>query len=43
MLPDVLRDPGSRSVLGGAQVLDADPNALPIGSWRALAPALLGR
>jgi hypothetical protein len=24
-------------------VLDADPNALPIGSWRALAPALLGR
>jgi len=24
-------------------VLDADPNALPIGSWRVLAPALLGR
>jgi probable F420-dependent oxidoreductase len=24
-------------------VLDADPDALPIGSWRALAPALLGR
>ena len=25
------------------QVLDADPNALPIGAWRSLAPALLGR
>ena len=25
------------------QVLDADANALPIGGWRALAPALLGR
>jgi probable F420-dependent oxidoreductase len=24
------------------QVLDADPSALPIGGWRALAPALLG-
>jgi probable F420-dependent oxidoreductase len=25
------------------QVLEADPNGLPIGGWRALAPALLGR
>jgi probable F420-dependent oxidoreductase len=25
------------------QVLDPDPNALPMGSWRALAPASLGR
>jgi probable F420-dependent oxidoreductase len=25
------------------QVLDPDPNALPMGSWRALAPALLER
>jgi probable F420-dependent oxidoreductase len=25
------------------QVLDADPNGLPIGAWRALAPAVIGR
>jgi probable F420-dependent oxidoreductase len=25
------------------QVLDPDPSALPMGAWRALAPALLGR
>jgi probable F420-dependent oxidoreductase len=25
------------------QVLDTDPNALPVGAWRALAPAVAGR
>jgi hypothetical protein len=25
------------------QVLESDPNALPLAGWRALAPALLGR
>ena len=25
------------------QVLDADPNGLPIGAWRSLAPAVAGR
>jgi probable F420-dependent oxidoreductase len=46
--PDAIAERAQAHLDAGADhvclnVLDADPNALPIGSWRALAPALLGR
>jgi probable F420-dependent oxidoreductase len=46
--PDAIAERAQAHLDAGADhvclnVLDADPNALPIGAWRALAPALLGR
>jgi probable F420-dependent oxidoreductase len=46
--PEVITERVSAHLAAGAdhvclQVLDPDPNALPMGGWRALAPALLGR
>jgi len=46
--PEAIADRAQAHLDAGAdhvclQVLDADPNALPVGAWRALAPAVAGR